>query len=179
MRKTPVTPQLLAVFAVSAIIATVTYFTYLHFKPTQSSNSDNLIVYNASYLGFSFFHSKSYSAISITDDPETIVVEPIEARKDTGAIIITARENEPGMTALDWLKSEYSGYNLSYGYTERKIGGVDALLLHWDDPRDIDGALLLTPDGKRLILISILRGDSNVNLFSEFNKILNTFSFEQ
>ena len=144
------------------------------------------LVYNstrhdADNLGFRFIHSNEYEAISHEKDPETIVVFPKkyldEKPEKMDAIIIVARENDPANSAMDWLESEYSSYNLSYGYKERRINGVDAYLLHWDNPNDIDGALFLSPDKKRRITISILGDASNKASSEEFNKIIDAFSF--
>ena len=92
-------------------------------------------------------------------------------------IIIVARQNDPSDSALDWLKSEYSGYNFSYGYKERRVNGVDAYLLHWENQDVVDGALFLTPNKQRRITISILGDIKDQSLMNEFDKIIDAFSF--
>lgn len=148
-------------------------------KIKQSTNKP----YIFKNLGFSFQISNNYYPLIGTDDMETIAVTSIGSFSDketeqnsiNSAIIIVARENPLDATAIDWLKSEYSGYDFSNGYKEGKVGGMDALLLHWKNKEQIDGVLFLNPAEKRRITISML-GDTEV-LVDEFNKIVNTFSF--
>lgn len=139
-----------------------------------------------SYLGFSFQYSWGYIAMPFSNNQEDLAIIPIiedisevysgETRQDKDSFVIIAiRENPQGATAMDWLKSEYSGYNFSNGYQEKQIGGVNGYLLYWRDPKQIDGALFVSPDGKLRITITTL-GNTKI-LEEEFNKIIDTFSF--
>ena len=139
-------------------------------------------------FGFSFQHSWDYEVFSkMPEDPETLTVKSVgdtsevysgivKEQANDNFIIIVARENPQGATAMDWLKSEYSGYNFSNGYQEKQINGVNVLLLFWRDPKQIDGALFITPDGKRRVTMTTL-GDTKL-LLEEFNKIVDSLSFE-
>ena len=142
-------------------------------RPTAFSD---LREFYAPYLGFSFFHSKSYEVLQSADDSEMIsVLLPGESPE---GVVVIARERDPNISLMDWLRSEYSGYDFSNGYEEGKIGGEDALLLHWHNSARIDGALFLNPDGDRMISVVIFDlDDPNKDLDVEFNKIIDTFSF--
>ena len=78
---------------------------------------------------------------------------------------------------MDWLKSEYSGYNFDNKYQEKLIGEINVLLLPWRDPNQIDGALFLSPDGKYRISV-VSTGDTKA-LEEDLYKIVNTFLFEE
>ena len=97
---------------------------------------------------------------------------------EANGIVIAARENDPAYSAMDWLKSEYGGYDFTNGYKEGKVGGVNAYFLRWEGHKYIDGALFLTPDGTQRITISILGDSADPLLRADFQKVLDGFSFK-
>lgn len=97
---------------------------------------------------------------------------------EASGVVIAARQNDPGYSAMDWLKSEYSGYDFTNGYKEGKVAGVVAYFLRWENPQYIDGVLFLTPDGRQRITISILGDAADPLLRDHLQKVLDGFSFK-
>ncbi len=150
-------------------------------------------LFNRTYeseLGFSFEYPYNYSANQLIDSGSDVAIIPFspealskvysgEAKKfnEEGFIVISIRDNPKNATAMDWLKSEDSGYNFDNNYQEKLIGEINVLLLPWRDPNQIDGALFLTPDGKYRISV-VTAGDTKA-LEEDLYKIVNTFSFDK
>jgi len=142
-----------------------------------------------SELGFSFEYPFSYHVDQFNDDGDlfvapfseqelsTVYSGTIKKFSEESFITISIRENPKGATAMDWLKSEYSGYNFDNKYQEKLIGEINVLLLPWRDPNQIDGALFLSPDGKYRISV-VSTGDTKA-LEEDLYKIVNTFLFEE
>ncbi len=143
-----------------------------------------------SELGFSFEYPYNYSVNQLEDGENDIVITPFspevlgkvysgEEKKfsEESFIMITARNNPKDATAMDWLKSEYSGYNFDNEYQEKLVGDINVLLLRWRNPNQIDGALFLTPDGKYRVSI-VATGDKKA-LEEDLYKIVNTFLYNK
>ena len=83
-------------------------------------------------------------------------------------------EDDPTATALNWIESTYSGYDVSEGYNHRLVGGQDALVIN------DEWVIVKTPDGKKRISIvySVEQEKGAQPLHTEFQRILDTFSFK-
>ena len=129
-----------------------------------------------SKLGYSFKYPPYMRVIEDPDAPRVYVVDDVPKDQPFGAIVISAGENDEGMTAEQWLLSENSGYiqnKNQYGdYHKTKLAGQDAV--------DTEGGmwfLVNTPDGKMRLSITYTAADDATIPFTQMGIVIESFSF--
>lgn len=128
-----------------------------------------------SELGFSFQYPDYLSVVHDKTDSERLFIVPKyevdnEDRPLT-AIVISLGE-PPEETPLDWMKSKYSGYDISNGYEEFLVDGQKAVSVE-------DGSWVVFnhPDNKYRVSIALLVDDDGKPLFEEEDLIVSSFIF--
>lgn len=135
----------------------------------------NIKVYE-SESGFSFKYPNSFFIFVNPDAPSRLMVLPNSLKENKNepmsAIIISTSENEDSISALDWLKGPYSGYDISKGYSLRKVDGQEAISVE-----NGDWVVVNTPDNKKRLSIALLTNKNAEPLRKELNDLINSMSF--
>jgi len=135
--------------------------------------------YDADELGFSFTYPDSLVVSVDPDSSARLIIFPKSLQGNENepmtSIIISTGISNLDMTAEEWLKSPYSGYDISKGYSQRLVGGQDAVMTSGD------WVVVKTPDNKRRVSIAYLVDTKSGGkpLREELKQILDTFSFKQ
>lgn len=148
-------------------------------KKTLSSfnaTTDDSHRYYAHNLGFSFKYPDGFSVSVDPDTSERLFITPesLQKNQDTPftAIVISTTESAPSVTPLDWIKGPHSGYDISNGYTTRKVDGQEAFILDGGD-----WIVFTSPDGKEQISIALIPQE-DANLRDNLLQILDSFFFD-
>lgn len=134
----------------------------------------------SSQIGFSFQYASSLFVETYDGEENWIVIAPKSMRVNEDepmtAIVISWANDNPKMSAEEWLNGPNSGYRASRDgkYTYRQIGGQNAVMT------DTDWVVVKTPDNKTRISIAYLVQveEGAKPLHAELQKILDTFSFK-
>lgn len=156
---------------VSILLFSVVFLFFI-FKISLNNNTQEYI---SKDLGFSFMHSKNFYILSDIPPAERIFViatSSLRLSPDTNssAVVISLSDQNPSTSALDWLKSENSGYDITKGYTEFLVDGQKAFKTtnsYW--------VIFESPDNKKLVSITILNPKETT--VEEFNLIIKSFKF--
>lgn len=150
-------------FTIFAILGIFLIFLIISGISRHSGNTQNnqaVQVYNAGEFGFSFKYSSDFFVGDDTNEPDAgggwFYIIPVAFKngrtiEETGAIVISPRQKDPTQTALDWLKSPESGYDMAKGYKTEKVSGQEAISVENGDWVVVD-----TPDNKERLSIAIL-----------------------
>lgn len=133
-----------------------------------------------SKLGYSFQYPPH---LYVMEDPELIGIPerlfilPNSIKNnssDVYGIVLSVADNDENITPLDWLKSEYSGADLSKGYNVIDLDGQEAISL--------DGGtwvVVNTLDNKYRLSIALLPGENGNLLFTEEGIIVSSLKFSK
>ena len=155
------------------ILASTVYLSYI--LPSWMEEPPELRTYVSDKYGFSFKYSEEFEVGEMDlDGNGWIFVTPVlQTGEDKQAIVISARLNDPPISAVDWLYGPYSGYDASQGHMARWVGGQYAASVE-------EGSWVVfnSPDDEERVSVVLLGKDGPVPLQGEMEDILLYFSFD-